>query len=153
MVGADQIIAALRTRGESVCTVESLTGGLLCAELTDVPGASTVVRGGIVAYTMDAKHDVVGVDEHLLAEYGAVSEQAAQALAARAREIFDSTWAISTTGVAGPASQENKPVGTVFVAVAGPESAVLQLSLTGDRREVRESACGHAVGLLHRLVE
>lgn len=153
MVDAEGIIVALRSRDESVCTVESLTGGLLCAALTDVPGASVVVHGGLVAYTTEVKGHVVGVDEHLLTEFGAVSQQVAQALAERAREIFGSTWAIATTGVAGPSSQENKPVGTVFVAVAGPESAVLRLALTGDRRKIREGACGHALDLLHSLLE
>jgi PncC family amidohydrolase len=149
----EDVVAGLRRRSETVCTVESLTGGLLCAVLTDVPGASQFVLGGIVAYTMDAKHDVVGVDEHLLAEHGAVSARAAQALAARARELFGSTWAVATTGVAGPATQEGNPVGTVFVAVDGPASDVTQLSLSGDRHQIRTDSCAQALELLYSLME
>ncbi len=136
-----------------MCTVESLTGGLLCAALTDAPGASELVHGGIVAYTIDAKHDVVGVDEHVLAKYGAVSAQTAQALAVRAREVFGSTWAVATTGVAGPATQEGKPVGTVFVAVDGPASDVAQLALSGDRHQIRTKSCAQALELLLSLME
>ncbi len=153
MQQVDDVVAALRLRGETVCTVESLTGGLLCAVLTDAPGASEFVHGGIVAYTMDAKHDVVGVDNHLLAEHGAVSAQTAQALAARARELFGSTWAVATTGVAGPATQEGKPVGTVYVAVDGPASDVVQLALSGDRQQIRSASCARALELLQSLME
>lgn len=150
---AHEVIQALQARDQSVCTAESLTGGLLCVRLTDVSGAAEVVRGGIVAYTMDVKSDVVGVDQDILSQYGAVSRQTATALAKRAREIFSATWAMATTGVAGPTTQESKPVGTVFVAVDGPRSAVVQLALSGDRQQVRESTCQHALELLHRLME
>ncbi len=148
MLAARELIAELTRRGDSVCTVESLTGGLLCAELTDVPGASKVVRGGIVAYTMDAKRDVVSVDAATLAAHGAVSAQAARELARGVREIFGATWAISTTGVAGPAEQEDKPVGTVFVAIDGPQDGVRQLALDGDRHAVRQQTCELAVEML-----
>ena len=153
MQPTSDVISALRRRGETVCTVESLTGGLLCAGLTEVPGASAVVLGGIVAYTMDVKHDVVGVDRQVLSRYGAVSEEAAEALARRAREIFGASWALATTGVAGPATQEGKPVGTVFVAVDGPRPQQLGLTLTGDRHGIRRAACEQALGLFHRLLE
>lgn len=148
-----EVIATLRRRGETICTVESLTGGLLCAHLTEVPGASDVVRGGIVAYTIDAKRDVVAVDPDLLAEHGAVSGAAAEALAAKARDIFSATWAISTTGVAGPAEQEGKPVGTVFVTLAGPASETLTLRLAGDRHAIREQTCESALALIRQLTE
>jgi nicotinamide mononucleotide (NMN) deamidase PncC len=74
-------------------------------------------------------------------------------MAQRAREIFGATWAMGTTGVAGPTTQEGKPVGTVFVAVDGPRSAVVQLALSGDRQQVRETTCRRALELLHRLLE
>ena len=137
MQQADEVVAALRRRGETVCTVESPDRWTAVCRPDRCPGASELVHGGIVAYTIDAKHDVVGVDEHVLAEYGAVSAQTAQALAVRAREVFGSTWAVATTGVAGPATQEGKPVGTVFVAVDGPASDVAQLALSGDRHQIR----------------
>jgi nicotinamide-nucleotide amidase len=150
---AGDIIAELTRRGESVCTVESLTGGLLCAALTDIPGASAVVLGGIVAYTVDAKRDVVGVDVHTLEQHGAVSEQAADELARKGRDIFAATWGISTTGVAGPTEQEGQPVGTVFVAVQGPRTAIRQLQLTGDRQEIRHQTCHAALEMLRQTVE
>ncbi|HRY09344.1 MAG: CinA family protein [Actinobacteria bacterium] len=153
MLRAPELLAVLKTRGETVATVESLTGGLLCASLTDVPGASQVVRGGVVAYTLDAKRDVVAVDPDILREHGAVSAQAATALADRILAIFGSTWAVSTTGVAGPAEQEGKPAGTVFIGLAGPHREVLALHLEGDRYDVRHQTCEAAVELLLRAVE
>jgi len=150
---AGDLLDALRVRGESVCTVESLTGGMLCAGLTDVPGASDVVRGGVVAYTVQAKRDVVSVDPEVLRAHGAVSGETAAAMAERARDLFGATWALSTTGVAGPASQEGKPVGTVFVGLCGPQREVAELHLRGDRRAIREQTCRQAMRLLLRVVE
>jgi nicotinamide-nucleotide amidase len=150
---ATELIAALKQRGETVCTVESLTGGLLCASLTDVPGASAVVRGGVVAYTIDAKRDVVAVDPEVLRAHGAVSAEAATALADRILAIFGATWALSTTGVAGPSTQEGKPVGTVFVGLSGPFSEVLELHLEGDRYDIRQQTCAAAMELLLRALE
>lgn len=151
---ARELTQALEARGESVSTAESLTGGLLCAYLTAVPGASATVRGGVVAYMTDVKSSVVGVDEALLREHGAVSAPTAIALADNARRLFASTWAIATTGVAGPTEQEGKAVGTVFVAAAGPDAqAVAHMRLNGDRARIREQSCAAAIALLHRLLE
>ena len=119
--------------------------------LTAAPGASDSVRGGVVAYQTPVKHDVVGVPADILEAHGAVSEQTAVALAEKAREMFSATWALSTTGVAGPATQEGKPVGTVFVALAGPRSGVVSLELEGDRDRIREQTCAAALALLHKL--
>lgn len=149
---AAEVTEALRQRGESVCTAESLTGGQLCVMLTAAPGASDTVRGGVVAYQTPVKHDVVGVDADLLQRYGAVSPQTAAALADRVRSLFGATWALSTTGVAGPARQEGKPVGTVFVAASGPVSGLVALELTGDRERIREQTCAAAIALLHSLL-
>lgn len=153
MLLARDLIAALVGRKQSVSTAESLTGGLLCARLTGVPGSSAVVRGGLVAYETDVKNSVLGVDREILRSYGAVSEETAVAMAQAARRMFASTWALSTTGVAGPTSQENKPVGTVFVAVAGPVSATAALNLTGDREGIREQSCAAACTLLASCLE
>lgn len=148
---AAELTETLQQRGESLCTAESLTGGQLCVILTAAPGASAVVRGGVVAYQTPVKHDVVGVDAHVLEQYGAVSEQTAVQLADRARAMFSATWAVSTTGVAGPTRQEGKPVGTFFVAVSGPVAGVLPLMLNGDRDRIREQTCAAAIAMLHRL--
>ena len=148
---AADVTQTLADRGESVCTAESLTGGQLCVILTAAPGASDSVRGGVVAYQTPVKHAVVGVPDDILEEHGAVSWQTAVALAERARTMFEATWALSTTGVAGPATQEGKPVGTVFVALAGPRSGHLHLQLNGDRNRIREQTCAAAIALLHTL--
>lgn len=153
MLPTRDLLATLRERGQTVATAESLTGGLLCARLTAVPGASDVVRGGIVAYATDVKRDVLGVDPSILRYDGAVSERTAAAMAAGVRRLFGSTWGIATTGVAGPTDQEGKPVGTVFVAVSGPIQLVRELRLTGDREGIRRKTCQEAVLLLHECVE
>ena len=153
MSAAHEVLDVLRSRGETLCTVESLTGGLLCAGLTDIAGASDVVRGAVVAYTMDVKRDVVAVAPEVLQAHGAVSAQTAAAMADRAREIFGATWALSTTGVAGPSQQEGKPVGTVYVGLSGPHCEVAGLHLQGDRQSIREQTCAHAMRLLLRAVE
>jgi nicotinamide-nucleotide amidase len=150
---ATELVALLTEREETICTAESLTGGLLCATLVAVSGASQVVRGGIVAYTLAAKHEVVGVPEVVLREHGAVAAETARALADRARSMFGSTWAVSTTGVAGPDRQEGKPVGTVFVGVSGPACGLLELHLPGDRTRIRQQTCASGIALVHNLME
>lgn len=151
---AADLTQALEARAESVSTAESLTGGLLCAYLTAAPGASATVRGGVVAYMTEVKSSVLGVDEGLLREHGAVSAPTAISLARNARRLFGSTWAMATTGVAGPTEQEGKAVGTVYVAAAGPDAAaVVHLQLHGDRVRIREQSCAAAIGVLHRLLE
>ncbi len=150
---ADDLLAALQHRGQTLCTAESLTGGMLCAQLTAAPGASQTMRGGVVAYMTDVKRDVLGVDPHVLAQHGAVSAQTALELARNASRLFLADWAIATTGVAGPAEQEGKPVGTVFVAVGGLREEVAGLHLNGDRVRIRQQSCAAGMALLHRLLE
>jgi nicotinamide-nucleotide amidase len=111
----------LTERGETVATAESCTGGLLASRITDVPGSSVYFMGGAVCYTAAAKTDLVGVDPTLIAAHGEVSEPVAVALARGARERFGTTYGIGVTGIAGPGGgTEEKPVGTVHIAVAGP---------------------------------
>jgi PncC family amidohydrolase len=147
---AARCLGLLRERGETVATAESLTGGLVAATLADVPGASYALRGGLVAYATEVKIDVLGVDSSLVDEHGVVSEECALAMAQRARRLLDSTYAVSTTGVAGPEAQEGKPVGTVYIAVAGDSFAQARgLALSGGRHEIRHSTVSEAL----RLVE
>ena len=121
-----------------MAVAESLTGGLVAAALTEVPGASVVVRGGVLAYATDLKAAVLGVDEGLLAQVGPVDADVAGQMADGVRLLMGATYGLATTGVAGPDEVDGKPVGTVYVAVAGPGSArVKALRLTGDRGEVR----------------
>lgn len=141
----------LRSRGQTVASAESLTGGLVGAALSELPGSSASFRGGVVVYATDAKASVAGVPAALLREHGAVSEQTALALAAGARERLGADWGVATTGVAGPDEQEGKPVGTVHVAVAGPAgSSARSVRLPGDRDRVRVLAATTALDLLRR---
>ena len=148
-VSALDVIDALRGTGQTVATAESLTGGLLCATLVDVPGASEFLRGGIVAYVPETKSDVLGVDPGLIERVGTVHPEVASAMAEGAVRVLGSTWGVATTGVAGPEPSEGKPVGTVHVAVAGPSGVETRdLSLHGDRRLIREQAVDAALSLL-----
>lgn len=144
------VVAALREAGSSVATAESLTGGLVCATLVSVPGASEVVRGGVVAYASDVKIDVLGVDADLVAANGVVDAHVATEMAVGARLRLGATYGVSTTGVAGPEPSEGKPVGTVHVAVAGPGDQVVhtELALTGDRETIRRETVSAVLSLL-----
>ncbi|MGZ8717942.1 MAG: CinA family protein, partial [Aeromicrobium sp.] len=136
----ESLIALLRGMDASVSTAESLTGGLVCAALVAVPGASDVVRGSIVAYTTDAKTDVLGVPADLITQYGTVDEHVASSMANATRRRFGSTYGLATTGVAGPDPIEGKPAGTVHIAIAGPEGTESWLlDLAGDRAMIRNS--------------
>lgn len=148
------LLSALSTRGHTVATAESLTGGLLCARLVDVPGASAVVRGGVVAYDPAVKVDVLGVPADLVAEHGVVSSGCAGAMAAGVRRLLGATWGVATTGVAGPAASEGHPPGTVWLGVAGPDGVRTRLlSLAGDRPMVRGGACDAAVRFLASVLQ
>lgn len=139
----------LGQRRETVATAESLTCGLIAATLADVPGASSVLRGGLAAYAREVKTGVLGVDQGLVERYGVISMQCAEAMATRARALFASDWAVASTGVAGPESQEGHDVGTVYVAVSGPDfSRHRALRLSGERNSIREATVGAALALL-----
>jgi len=146
---AMDVVDALRGTGQTVATAESLTGGLLCATIVDVPGASDILRGGVVAYTAQAKCDVLGVDSDLVERVGTVDPEVAAAMAEGAVRVLGATWGLATTGVAGPLPSEGKEVGTVHVAVAGPGGVETRdLSLRGDRPQIRDQAVDAALSLL-----
>lgn len=150
---ADAVVALLRELDLSVGTAESLTGGLVCGALTGVPGASTVVRGGVVAYVSEVKADVLGVDRDLLAREGAVCEPVAAQLADGIRRLLGCAVGVSTTGVAGPDPADGQPVGTVFVGVSGPWGILVErLALTGDRAEIRAASVLAVLTLLERAL-
>lgn len=147
------LLRVLRERGETVATAESLTAGMVCAELTGVSGASEVVRGGLVVYATDLKTRLAGVDEALLAERGPVDPAVAGALATGARERCGSDWGLGLTGVAGPSPQGGAPPGTVHFGFAGPRCVrVHSALLEGDRHEVRAAAVRTAVEQFARLL-
>jgi nicotinamide-nucleotide amidase len=138
LTAAAQLVARLTAAGQTVAVAESLTGGLVSAALTDVAGASAVVRGGVLAYAADLKTSVLGVDRELLAKVGAVDGDVAEQMAAGVRELMGTTYGLATTGVAGPDPADGNPVGTVYVAVVGPGSSrVKPLALSGDRAQIR----------------
>ncbi|HUR14997.1 MAG TPA: CinA family nicotinamide mononucleotide deamidase-related protein [Mycobacteriales bacterium] len=141
----------LAARGQTVGVAESLTGGSLAAALSERAGSSAAFRGGVVVYATDLKSSLAGVPGAVLDAEGAVSEQTAVALAAGARDRLGADWGLGVTGVAGPSEQEGKPVGTVFVAVAGPDTAeVRRLQLPGDRAQVRALTVTQTLDLLRR---
>ena len=139
----------LRMRGATVATAESLTGGGLAALLTSVPGSSETFVGGFVAYATDLKVSLLGVPPAVVERHGVVSSECARAMAEGARRVTGATYAVSTTGVAGPGPQDGVPAGTVHLAVSGPASTTaVALELVGDRATVRERTCREAVSVL-----
>lgn len=150
---APALVAALTSRGLTVATAESLTGGQLAALFTSVPGASACFVGGVVAYATDVKISVLGVSPAVIEAYGAVSAECATAMAAGVRELLGATYALATTGVAGPDSQEGHPAGHVWIACAGPAGAVTRLlSVTGDRAAVQVASCRDALSVLDGML-
>ncbi|WP_327326441.1 CinA family protein [Streptomyces sp. NBC_01210] len=150
MKTAARVLALLAERGETLAVAESLTGGLVAAEITSVPGASKSFRGSVTAYATTLKREVLRVDGALLAERGAVDPEVARQMAAGVREVLGAGWGIATTGVAGPDPQDGQPVGTVYVAVAGPNgmAKVAALRLNGDRAEIRRECVRSVLELL-----
>lgn len=145
---APELVRELARRGQTVAVCESLTAGLLAATVAGVPGASAVLRGGLVVYATDAKGSVAGVPEEVLARCGPVAAETARWMAVGARDRFGATWGVALTGVAGPEPQDGQPVGTVFAAVAGPASQAVALRLPGTRWQVRVQSVQRAINEL-----
>lgn len=149
---AQTIIEKLKSRGETVSVAESLTGGGLGHALTQIPGASEVFIGGIIAYTSDVKVNFLGVPRTLIDQFSVVSEEVAVAMAQGALEKIGTTWAISTTGIAGPGDYMGIREGTVWIAIAGPINQTLQLTLDSGREGVRQGAISSAIGNFARIL-
>lgn len=146
---AARVIHLMAARGATLATAESLTGGRLAALATSTPGSSAVYVGGVVTYATALKVGLLGVPEDMVARYGVVSAECASAMAEGAVRVTGATYAMATTGVAGPDRQEGKPVGTVYVAVAGPMGTrTAALSLSGSRGEIQDDTCREALALL-----
>ncbi len=152
---------ALRERGETLAVAESLTGGLVGSRVTDVPGASTYFDRGYVTYAYDAKRELLGVSRETLDDHGAVAGPTAREMAERARDHADTTWGLSTTGVAGPGGgTDEKPVGLVFIGVAyaapwGTEqsfSRSVRASFDGDRDGIKRASAARALDELARTL-
>ena len=150
---ARALVADLTVRRETVATAESLTAGLLAATLAGVPGASVVLRGGLVTYTVDAKVELAGVAPELLDDVGPVAEPTARALAVGAMHRCGTTLGVGLTGVAGPEPHGGHPVGTVFLGLAGPVATdVVELTLHGSRWDIRLAAVQAAISELRLFI-
>ncbi len=149
---ARSIVEDLRSRGESLSVAESLTGGGLGAAITAIPGSSDVFLGGIVAYQTAVKQAILQVSKSLIDEFGVVSEEVAVAMAEGSRELFKSTWAIATTGVAGPGPSDGVEAGTVWIAIRGPINQSTALAIQGEREEVRNACLSSAITAFARIL-
>jgi nicotinamide-nucleotide amidase len=148
------VLEACRASGLTLATAESCTGGLVAARLTSVAGSSDVVLGGVVAYANEVKTGELGVSAELLERHGAVSAEAAEAMAAGARARLGAGVAVAVTGIAGPGGgTPEKPVGLVYLHAQGPsEDLTRELNLPGDREAIRGRATAAALHLVRALL-
>lgn len=136
---AQALAQQLLQRGETVATAESCTGGLIAATLTEIAGSSAWFGWGVVSYANEAKQQLLQVNAHTLATDGAVSQAVVEQMAIGVRQLSGANWAIAVSGIAGPSGGSvDKPVGTVWIAVAGAQGCTSRCHLfTGDRQHVR----------------
>lgn len=153
---AEELVRLLAAQGRTLAVAESCTGGLVGSLLTDVPGSSRVFPGGVVAYANAPKRQVLGVPPTVLAEHGAVSGEVATAMAQGVCRLLDSDFGLGITGITGPTGgSEDKPIGTVFIACAGPAGVTVERhEWTGDREHNKQKSAMAALTLvLGRLEE
>jgi PncC family amidohydrolase len=149
----ERVAGALRQRHLSVAVAESCTAGLLAAALTDPPGASVYLLGGVVAYANEVKRRLLDVPPELLERHGAVSRECAEAMARGARGLFAADLGVSVTGIAGPAAEGDKPVGLTFVAVAfGERLEAREHRWNGDRAANRAASVEAALDLMAEVL-
>lgn len=151
----EELLEQLAGMGRTLAVAESLTGGMLAEQIVNVPGASEVFRGGVVAYVNEVKASVLGVSKKLLDSSGAVDPEVAGAMATGVVRLLGADIGIATTGVAGPDPADGQQPGTVFIAVdvvpSGVE-VVRGLKLEGDRQQIREQAAAAAFALLAEVL-
>ena len=160
-----QVIQALLTHKQTLSFAESCTGGSLSAAITEQPGVSAIYNGSVVSYANEAKVELLGVGRESLTEHGAVSEIVAQEMAQGVRHRFHTDWGVSVTGIAGPTGgTQDKPVGTVWIGVAGPQFASSSLDpaefvearkyfFKGDRKQIQEQSVRAALSLLLNAIK
>ena len=149
------MVGLLARRGKTLALAESCTGGLVANRITNVPGASNIFPGGIVAYSNSVKQKFLGVRAKTLARHGAVSEPVAREMAAGARKKFGADFAMAVTGIAGPGGgTKSKPVGTVFIALAGERETVVDRKwFPFGREKFKQTTANRALKMLHmRLI-
>lgn len=151
MTQLQHLVRHLSARRQTLATAESCTGGLIAHTLTNIPGVSAWFKGGVVAYANTVKSDILGVAPELILQNGAVSAPVAEAMAQGARLRFDTTFAIATTGIAGPSGgTPAKPVGLVFIAVASAkETTASKFLFTGTRAQIKRQTLATAIELLN----
>lgn len=146
---AGRVLDRLTARGMTVAVAESLTGGLLMATLTAIPGASSAVLGGVVSYSNSVKQQVLGVDADLLREHGPVQRTVAEQMASKVASLCGADVGVATTGVAGPGDQDGVAAGTFWVAVSGLGRSEARLGqVDGSRSSVRAAATSSGMELL-----
>ncbi|GAA4523347.1 MULTISPECIES: CinA family protein [Nonomuraea] len=155
MAEVTQVLESLASQEATVAVAESLTGGLIGATFTLVPGSSRVFKGGVISYATDLKQRLLGVPGDLLRREGAVHPEVAAAMAAGVARLCEATYGVAVTGVAGPEPQDGQPVGTVFAAVSGPGGQVWgrRLSLKGSRERIRVETMDEAIDLLASVLK
>ena len=150
---AAKVIDLLRERRESISCAESITGGALTAALVSISGASDVLLGSIVAYSKEMKINQLGLSAELITEKGLVSKEVALEMAKGAKQKLGSSWAISSTGSAGPRALDGSSPGEIWIAIVGPDrQESMKLSLNGARQEVISGAVESALTLLERIL-
>lgn len=150
---AAKVIDLLRERSESISCAESITGGALTSALVSISGASDVLLGSIVAYSKEMKMNQLGLSAELIDEKGLVSKEVALEMAKGARQKLGSSWAISSTGSAGPRALDGSSPGEIWIAIVGPDrQESVKLSLNGARQEVINGAVESALTLLERIL-
>jgi PncC family amidohydrolase len=143
----------LRKKGWTLAIAESCTGGLICDRITDVSGSSDYFMGGMVNYSNESKSKHLGVPLNDVKKYGAVSPQVAKKMAQGVRKAFNTTFGLSTTGVAGPTGgTKRSPVGRVFIGIASGKKLVKKLDLKGNRREIKKEGAERSLELLHKML-
>lgn len=154
-MSAAALVALCKAKGLRLATAESCTGGLVAGAVTDIPGSSTVLTHGFVTYANEAKTQMLGVTEALLATYGAVSSETAAAMASGAKQRSGANIAVSTTGIAGPdGGSAEKPVGTVWFGLATPHGVTTYHRIfPGSRSDVRRASVEFALALLQQGAE
>jgi PncC family amidohydrolase len=152
---ASSLISLLKNKNLKLVAAESCTGGMLSSLITDISGASSVFEGGFITYSNDLKIKLLGVDEQLIAEFGAVSEQVARAMTQGALEKTGADIAISITGIAGPnGGTLQKPVGLVYIAVGSKNNINVEKTIfTGNRAEIRKQSVALALNILQTVIK
>ncbi len=150
---ATTVVNQLKKSGKTLAVAESLTGGGLGAAITEVAGSSEVFLGGITTYSDLSKSKLLEVSKKMITKHTAVSEEVAKEMAANARNLFKSDYAISTIGVAGPGKAYGKTAGTVWMAIASKKEVIaIELSISGDRATVRNATIESALATFSRIL-